>query len=357
MALPPGYSEGKPVDGINATTDPELARAAGELNAWLDYLFHPERHDGPRIYRGHGVDRSGHQIEDSEMPRRMENLDEDSQYTTVSILDGYLADPGVFFRPAQAVSGISDSVIDATYKKLAVGCLTWTSKNRKASKSSGDPGQPVTNVHYPEMHPARINWMEMRNGWFGRTRLAAHEYENDFIPFQVYTENCFYVVAEHVVRYRVIFKKASEDITKSMFALTDTFAKHDWYGGGDGIKFDLWSIVVTSVVAAATTVVSGGAALPAIVLIEAVGETLKTAERDPKEKAQLLIEDHYHLRDSAKQYVDLVTKIERDTVDAVKQLYESLRVEVDKLRDQRKYQVTPNSTGESMWVPRLRDYL
>src|SRR3712207_6646594 len=112
MALPPGY-QAKPVDGVNATTDPELARAAGELNAWLDYLFHPERHDGPRIYRGHGVDRSGHPIEDSEMPRRMENLDEDRQYTTVSILDGYLADPGVFFRSAQAVSGIDDSVVDA----------------------------------------------------------------------------------------------------------------------------------------------------------------------------------------------------------------------------------------------------
>jgi hypothetical protein len=305
VALPPGYSEGKPVDGINATTDPELARAAGELNAWLDYLFHPERHDGPRIYRGHGVDRSGHTIEDSEMPRRAENLDDDRQYTTVSILDGYLADPGVFFRAAQAVSGIDHSVIEATYQKLAKGCLTWANENRKAASAGGDAGQPVNGdeVDYKELHPARINWLEMRNGWFGRQRLAAHEYENDFIPFQVYTENCVYAVAEHVVRYRAIFKKATEDIAKLMSMLTEVFAGHNWYGGGGGIKLDWWSIVITGLATAATSVVGGGF-VASVMLIDAVAEAFKTAEDKPDGKSHLQIEDHYHLRDSAKQYVE-----------------------------------------------------
>jgi hypothetical protein len=354
MTLPPGRGP-IPVDGINPATDPELAKAAGELNAWLDYLFHPESHDGPRIYRGRGLDSSGHDITniDSEMPRRMENLDQDRQYVTVSIIDAYQTDPGVFFRPAQAISGINESLVDSTYTKLTQGCFTYNDPNK-----AGGEGR-LTSVKYPELHPVRLNWMEMRKGWLGSQALAAHEYENDFIAFQVYTENCFYVVAEHLVRYRAIFQKAGEDIAKLMYAMTDTFAKHDYYRGGDGFKFDVWSIFVTTVVAAATTVI-GGPVTTAVVLktaaTELLGEALKTAESTSR-KSQLLIEDQTYLRDSVKQYIDQVTNIERDVSHAVKDLYESLRIQVDKLRADRQYEAKPDSHTKTMWVPHYRDYL
>ncbi|ONI79737.1 hypothetical protein ALI144C_23580 [Actinosynnema sp. ALI-1.44] len=362
MVLPPGQQP-RPVAGINAATDPELAAAAAELNAWIDYLLRPESHDGPRIYRATGPDRSGHVPTDAEMPQRIPSLDQDTaQYVTVSVIDGYSADPGVFFRPAQAVSGVSDTVIEPTYRKIAKGYFTGTDPQGKTAGKAPDVESPVDATRYKEMHPVRMNWFEVRNSWLGLGRLAANEYENDVIRYQVYTENCFYVLAEHLVRYRAIFHKASEDMAALMRAMTKTFAQHDWYhSGGGGVILDLFSVAVTGLVAGVTMVISGGATAPTaakllqVVVVEAIGEAMKTAKEGDK-KNQLLIEDQRYLRDSAKQYLDAVTKIERDTAQAVTDLHAKLRTKLDELRSGREYSTVPNSAATSMSVPRYHTY-
>lgn len=356
MPLPPGRDPIS-VSGINSTTDPELAKAAGELAAWIEYLLHPESNDGPRIYRTRSTDPD--EDTDAEMPRRMENLDEQTgQYETVSVIDGYAGDPGVFFRPAQAVSGVNESTINDTYIKLTEGCFTWSDNGRNAPPDEVVTAPPGTTPWYPKLHPVRSDWMQMRLGWVAPEAHSAHEYEGDFIRFQVYTENCFYVVALHMAKYRAIFKKAGEDIAALMNALTEMFARPHPYGG-DKVNFDILSIVVTGLVAATAMVISGGVSagvLLRVVAVEVIGEAVKTASSEGVE-TRLLLENHYHLRDVAKQYLDGVNKIELDTAEAIRQLYENLRIEVDALRDARRYQVKPTDSGTSMWVPHFRDYL
>jgi hypothetical protein len=353
MVLPPGQPSVS-VPGINAATDPELARATGELAAWLKYLFDPEKNDGPRIYREKDPQYSGDH--DAEMPRRMPNIDQEGTYEVVSVLEKYVADPSVFFRSAQAVSGIDEQVIQNTYAKLTMGYFTYRDQRRAPAEHDR-----LADVRYPEMHPARLNWMEMRQGWVGPLNLSAHEYENDFIPYQVYTENCVYVVAEHMVRYRAIFKKASEDITALTFALTDKFARPNPYGSG-GATFDLLSIVVTGLVVITTAVITEGTGITVGValsnaVVEMLGEAVKTAKSNGTEHRTAL-EDHPRLQDTAQQYIDAVSKIERDTADAITQLRDSLRIELDKLRDKRMYASLPTDRERnSTQVPHYSDYI
>ncbi|MBP2327473.1 hypothetical protein JOF56_007858 [Kibdelosporangium banguiense] len=350
MPLPPGRSP-LPVAGINAQTDPELAEAAAELNAWIDYLTRPESHDGPRIYRERGP--AGQPPIDSEVPRRLPHLDEQTgQYEVVPILDGFQADPGQFFRPAQAVSGISESLLGSTFMKLTEGCLTWTNAERQLDDSRGREIGLENAPRYPEVHPARADWMQMRKDFHGALDNAAHEYEGDFITYQVHTENGFYAVAEHIAKYQAIFAQAGKDITSLMKALTETFAKHNWYGG-TGFTIDVKSVIITGLVAAVTTVISGGITVAkalASVVTELTGEAGKTAQSKP-------IQDHYRLREPAKQYLDAVTKIERDTAEAVKQLYESLRVQIDRIREMRQYEAKPRTGTKTQLAPHYRDYL
>jgi hypothetical protein len=285
----------------------------------------------------------------------MTNLDDDRGYETVSVIDGFAADPSAFFGPAQAVSGINESTVQEMYEKLTHGYFTWTAPGQ--GQATG--GNPVTNVRYPEVNPTRLNWMTMRAGWAGPQNTSAYEYEGDFIRFQVFTENCFYVVAEHMVRYRAIFKKACEDITALMNALTDKFANPAVYG--NGITFEWPSIIITGLVVVVTTVITEGAGTTvgitlAAAVVEMLGEAGKTAKSNGTETHHVL-DGHTHLRDTVKQYLDAVNKIEHDTAEAIKQLYESLRVEVDKLRDARQYEAVPNTGTKTMWVPQFRDYV
>lgn len=85
-----------------------------------------------------------------------------------------------------------------------------------------------------------------------------------------------------------------------------------------------------------------------MVVTEIIGEAGKTADTKP-------IQDH--LRESARQYLEAVTKVERDTAQAIKQLYESLTTQVNALREKRQYQVIPNVPGTTRVVPHYRDYL
>ncbi|ONI79741.1 hypothetical protein ALI144C_23600 [Actinosynnema sp. ALI-1.44] len=346
------------VAGIDPAVDPELATAAAELNSWIQYLLSPNGHDGPRIYRAVGVDDSGSVPQDAEMPQRMPNLDSDPQYRTVSVIDGYAADPGALLRPAEAVAGIQQALVDATYSKLVAGCFTWRTGDHTSAGTKPDTGEPVSNVKYNERYPVRQDWAEMRDGWHGSARFAAYRYEREFIPYQVYTENCSYVIAEHLVRYRAIFQKASSDIAALMNALTKTFAQHNWYGGG-GITIDIASVVVTALVAAATTVLSGGGAglTSAVVLTEAVGEAIKTAESKQENRTTSLIEDRDYLRDSVKQYLDAVNRIEQETAEAIIGLAQSLPAAMDRIRTEREYRTGPGESGPvQRSVPQYRDF-
>ncbi|MCE7004113.1 hypothetical protein LWC34_14905 [Kibdelosporangium philippinense] len=168
---------------------PDLARASAELNSWVEYLLAPATHNGPRIYRATGVDDSGSVPPDAEMPQRMPNLDADPLYQTVSVIDGFAADPGALFRSAEAVAGVQDAAIDSVYQKLVTGYFTW----QHPSQGGGRDGSKIVNaaphVKYNEECSVRDDWTEMKEGWFGRARTSAYEYEKDFIRYQVYTES------------------------------------------------------------------------------------------------------------------------------------------------------------------------
>lgn len=351
MVLPPGR-ESSPVPDINGDTDPELKRAAGELNAWIEYLLHPESNDGPRIYRYRHPANPG----ETELARRNEYQDSrPEEYETVSVLERYAGDTRAFFRPAQAVSGISHPVIEQTYAKLTKGFFTWEGIG---PDGPGTPGDKQIAARHQELNKARGNWQQMRtgSGWIGREAHSAHEFEGDFIEFQLYTENCCYEVALHLARYRAIFKTATEDIKNLMFGLTDKFATFDPRPSGAGVSFDILSIVVTGLVAATTTVITGGAgtAMATVALVtavEALGEAAKTA------KADYHLRSPQHLRDVAQEYLDAVNKIERDVTEAVKALYASLQHELKKLRDARTYEAVPNTGETATSVPRYPHYL
>lgn len=364
--LPPGRSA-NPVPGISPSLEPELYEAAGELNAWIDYLLDPHSNDGPRIYRPRGQEGRG--PSDLEMPGRVDNLDEqDHIYDTVSVLDDYKDDPGVFFRSAQAVAGVVEKIIEGTYDKLATGVLTWhkegvaRASNVPDEQPDGKTGggdnhdKPVEGVPYPELHPARFNWTAMRNGWHAPENLAASDYEGDFIAFQVLTENAVYEVAKHVVRYRTMFMKAGEDIARLMKALTEKFANPPNEGVGGGVKFDFPSILINAIVSAATTILTGGAGLTVKELLKsATSSALSSAMTSTKVTRQLDV--HQQFYDTAKQYVDGVEKIEKETADAIKELTDHMRSEIEKLRDQRTYLVFNSNFGSHTEVPRIQSYL
>lgn len=348
MVLPPGRSA-LSVPGISPTFEPKLYDAAGELNAWLNYLLDPTSNDGPRIYRQRGV--TGRSPSDLEMPARVDNLDAQPKiYDTVSVLDAYKGDPDVFFRPAQGVAGLIEPTIEATYNKVATGCLTWTEQGKAPYDG------PVTDVDYPEIHPARFDWLTMRQsaGWQGKENTAASEYEGDFIRFQVLTENCVYEVAKHLVRYRAIFMKAGEDIAELMTALTEKFANPPNEGAGGGTNFDLKSILITGIATALTTVLGGGVTQTIVLAsaaVDALGEAAKTAQTTSRE-----VHVHPYFYDTAKQYIDGVNRIERETADAVRDLADNMRREIDRLRDERRYEVYPK-TGLQAEVPHINTYM
>jgi hypothetical protein len=356
MSLPPGASP-IPVPGISESVDADLAKAASELNAWITYLMDPKSNDGPRIYADRSLSANGET--DSEFSKRVEPLDSDAQYEAQSVLRDFAGDLDQFFRPVQAIAGVNESTMSATYLKLTEGCFTFTDKNRKADDSGERNGVPVDDVKYPELHPARLNWMQMRKSWKGREDNAAHEFENDYIAYSVYTENLLYLVATSLVRYRAIFKKAGEDMTKLMNALMERFGRRDVFDNGvGGATFDWKSIAVTGIVAAVGTVITGGAAAPVmmgLVTTEIIGEAVKTTQSGKEKHLELGNADA--LGDIAKKYVAEAKKIETEVAQAITELYSHMRDELDDLREKRKYQAKPTDSGTSMWVPHYKDYI
>jgi hypothetical protein len=358
MSLPPGAAP-IPVAGITEPADPELAKAASELNAWITYLMDPNSNDGPRIYRDRSLSATGES--DSEFSKRVEPLDSDAQYEAVSVLRDFAGDLDQFFRPVQAIAGVKESTIESTYLKLTEGCFTYTDKNRKADSTGERNGEPVTDVRYPELHPARMNWMQMRKSWYGKEDTGAHEFENDYIAYSVYTENLLYLVATSLVRYRAIFKKAGEDMTKLMNALMERFGRRDVYDtGGPGLTFDWKSIAVTAIVTVVGTVITGGAAAPVMIGLatsEIIGEAVKTGQAGGGKQKHLELGNADALGDIAKKYLEEAKKIENEVAEAITELYSQMRNELEDMREKREYQAKPTDSGTSMWVPHYKDYI
>lgn len=319
--------------------------------------------DGPqlqrraRIYADRSPSATGET--DSEFSKRVEPLDSDAQYQAESVLRDLAGDLGQFFRSAQAVAGVKESALEATYLKLTEGCFTYTDKNRKADTDGAGNGEPVTDVKYPELHPARMNWMQMRKSWYGKEDTGAHEYENDYIAYSVYTENLLYIVALNLARYRAIFKKAGEDIAKLMNALMERFGRKDVFDDGSSpATFDWKSIAVTGIVAAVGTVITGGAAAPVmmgLVATEVIGEAVKTTQDGRQKHLELGNADA--LADIARKYVSEARKIEDEVAQAITELYSQMRNELDDMREKRKYQAKPTDSATTMWVPHYKDYI
>lgn len=359
MALPPGC-EPIPVVGIRAEINPRMAEVAGELNAWVRYLLQPETNDGPRIYRQRGV--TGSSPSDMEMPDRVPRLDDqDNIYDTVSALDEFAGDPECFFRPAQAVCGIDTEVIEETFLKLVDGVLTWHREGDPSmpkAETANEKGQfpsRVPDMKYMDVTDTRINWVGMRKSWVAREDHWAHEYERDFLDYQMRTENCLYAVAEHLVRFRAIMHRAGADVLALMEGLIRLCPRPA--PADVQVAVDVKSIVVTGIVAATATVLTGGAGgVTAAVLlgataVEMAGEAVKTASV----KKELVLGNKDHLRDVVREYLKNAEQIEREVAEALTDLGDSLRRRLDQIRQVREYKCYDESPLTDK-VPFFDDY-
>lgn len=93
-----------------------------------------------------------------------------------------------------------------------------------------------------------------------------------------------------------------------------------------------------------------------VVVTKMIGEAVKTAEHKGT-KNELALDNHAYLRDTARQFMDEVGKIEQATAEAIIGIRDSLRRELDGLRGERAYEVLPQSGQTSDGVPSIRDYL
>jgi hypothetical protein len=363
MVLPPGRQP-IPWPGINATTDPVLAKATAELNAWVDYLSHPKTNGGPRIYRpvsGRELTPDMGTRHDIPSPRAVDT-EADPNYHVVSALEGYAADPSELFKAAEAVSGVSEAAINEAYAALTQGCFTFpppaTQSPSAAPPSTSSSGAPVRDEGmYGELAQVRVDWLNMRRSIISVEGNHAQLFENDLIRFQISVENGYLRVAEHLVKYRAIFQQAGEDMAKVMDALTQRFAS---YGQGKGIDIDLRSFLLTGLVEVACAVITGGLSTVfkvktiAEVATQMVGDAGKTA-KDSGQETNNPIDDHPLIVDTVKQYLDAMAKIERDTAAAISDLSLHLHTKLAELEQHRRYQNILTNVSSNM-APQFLDY-
>jgi hypothetical protein len=363
MVLPPGRQP-IPWPGINATTDPVLAKAAAELNAWVDYLAHPETNGGPRIYRpvpGRELTPDMGTRHDIPSPRAVDT-EADPHYHVVSALEGYAADPSELFKAAEAVSGVSETAINEAYAALTQGCFTFpppaTHSPSASPPNTSDTGGPVRDGEmYGELNQIRVDWVNMRLSIISPEGIYSQLFEDDLIRFQVYVENGYLRVAEHLVKYRAIFQQAGEDMAKVMDALTQRFAT---YGQGKGVGIDLRSFLLTGLVEVACAVITGGVSAAfrvmtiAEVATQMVGDAGKTAKGNGQETNNP-IDDHPLIVDTVKQYLDAMAKIERDMAAAISDLSLHLHTKVVELEQRRLFQNRLTHVNSNM-APQFLDY-
>lgn len=359
MTLPPGRGP-IPVPGIDAATDPELAKAAGELNAWVDYLSHPTTNNGPRLYRP-TVEKNVSNQTLVDMPASKPlDLENDPNYRVVSALDGFATMPDEFFISAKAIAGIKESELSRGYDALAKGVFTFPPPSQHVDgkpKDGEKAPEPVRdNDLYDELGQIRIDWLSMRSGWTSNENVDAQLFEDDVIRYQVYVENGFLRIAEALVKYRMIFKKAGEAMAKQMDGLTQRFAT---YQQGAALDIDWKSIILTGITSLTCAVISGGAgaAFELLTLAEAgadmLGEGGKTTKSVPE--AENPIDDHPFLKDTVIQYVANMGKIEKDAASAINDLWLDLHTRLAELEQARRYTTRETHVARDS-APQFMDY-
>lgn len=162
-----------------------------------------------------------------------------------------------------------------------------------------------------------------------------------------------------MVRYCAIFDKAAQDIATITNYLTERFPNPK--DPNAGVQLDPLSIIVTGLIVIATTVITEGAGTSmgitlAAAVTEMLGEGVKTAKTKPPEN-NLKLGYHDTVIQTVHEYFDRVAQIERDVANAVNQLYDSLRTEVDKLRQGRTHEKSPGIGPRPERPPRFPDYL
>lgn len=367
MTLPPGR---RPIEvtGIDKKTSPELWKAAGELNAWIDYLSHPESNSGPRLYRPvHPGDQSptGSKYVDLSVPSGPTDMDNDPSYTVMSVLDGYAADPAELFKAAQAVSGVDEGVVTKGYSNFLQGCFTYPedqipelsgkSPSGGTGASAPAPTAPPRGQNcYPELSQIRGDWANIRNGWVSTENNDAQAYEDDFIRFQVYLESSFLKLGEYLVKYVEIHRKAGKDIATLMDHLTQQFAQYQ--PRSEGFTLDLKSFLITGIVELVCAVLTDGVSLAfqakslGAAGAQMVGDGAKTLH-----PTDTPLQSAYFITEVVKQYLDAVNKIEQDVSAALARLKADLNNTMGELRNDRAYvsKITQKSSDQA---PQFHDY-
>ena len=361
MTLPPGRGP-IPVSGINAATDPEMAKAAAELNAWIDYLSHPETNNGPRLYRPVVAKNINNQTLVDMPAAQPLDLENDPNYRLTSALDGFATMPDEFFISARAIAGIDEGAISKGYDALAKGCFTFPPPSGLAAnpdpKGSGTKTVTGDNQFYDELDVIRIDWNSMIDGWTAPEHLDSQLFQDDIIRFQVYVENGFLRIAEALVKYRMIYKKASEAMAKQMDGLTQRFAT---YQQGAALDIDWKSIILTGITSLTCAIISGGASavLEVATLAEAgadmLGEGAKTTKSVDVPKSDNPIDDHPFIKDTVIQYVANMAKIEKDAASAINDLWMNLNSRLGELEQGRRYTNKDTQVSSNM-APQFMDY-
>ncbi|WP_209642585.1 hypothetical protein [Kibdelosporangium banguiense] len=279
----------------------------------------------------------------------------------MSVLEGYAADPSELFKAAEAVSGVSETAINEAYAALTQGCFTFpppATQSPSAPPPGRTPESPIRDGDmYGELGQIRVEWVNMRLSIISPEGIHSQLFENDLIRFQIYVENGYLRVAEHLVKYRAIFQQAGADMAKLMDALTQRFAS---YGQGKGINIDLRSFLLTGLVEVACAVITGGLSTVfkvktiAEVATQMVGDAGKTAKDNGQETSNP-IDDHPLIVDTVKQYLDAMAKIERDTASAISGLSLHLHTKVVQLEQDRRY-VNRLTEVNSNMAPQFLDY-
>jgi hypothetical protein len=360
VTLPPGHGP-IPVAGIDAATDPEMAKAAGELNAWVDYLSNPTTNNGPRLYRPTVEKNISNQTLVDMPAAKPLDLENDPNYRVVSALDGFATMPDEFFVSAKAIAGIKESELSKAYDALTKGTFTFPPPADHVSGASTKDGTPPAPVRasdlYDELGQIRIDWLSMRSGWTSNENLDAQLFEDHVITFQVFVENAFLRIAEALVKYRMIFKEAGKAMATQMDGLTQRFTT---YQQSANLNIDWKAIILTGITELVCAVITDGASAVfevktlATAGAQMLGEGGKSTTVDaPKDDNP--IDEHPFLKDTVIQYVANMGKIEKDAASAINDLWMDLNSRLSQLEQGRRY-TNKDTNVSSNSAPQFMDY-
>lgn len=325
---PPPKAMGRHESFFAETVDEDAWQPAEDLAAWVQYLLHPEEHDGPRVYKCPDCDAA------YESNHKMEEADDAFHRCPVSgllphtALDSVLrhVEPAHFFQALHAFCGMSHlqpgGIGDAGDRLTTPYLLDGHTKSDKDGieyAAHTVPGGKQTKI--------KDDMLQMRDGWSAPESDIAHAFEDKFIDFAIGHENAMYVITEALAKYRFIFLQARNDVRDCMEKLTKAFDDKT-HSGPTGGGFDYFSLVLGAVTSVVIAVGTGGtgAATAFGVAVNAVSNAVGQSAKKPRTVEG---ETWYKLVDS---YFEEVDRIGSDAFHAVNNLGEELATQLDKIR-------------------------